>query len=80
VSRTTSILSQVELFPAMNPLGLDTLQRLVPVYETDLNRKFPGHAQGLLPQRIAHAVLEVTSPARPLFHAPSRASGVLHLS
>jgi hypothetical protein len=60
----------------MSPLGLDTLQRLVPVYETDL----PRHAQGLLPQRIAPAVLEVTSPARPLFRASSPASGVLHLS
>jgi uncharacterized protein len=48
---------QVELFPAMNPLGLDTLQRLVPVYETDLNRNFPGHAQGPLPQRIAEAAM-----------------------
>jgi uncharacterized protein len=48
---------QVELFPAMNSLGLDTLQRLVPVYETDLNRNFPGHAQGPLPQRIAEAAM-----------------------
>jgi hypothetical protein len=64
----------------MNPLGLDTLQRLVPVYETDLNRNLPRRAQAPLPQRIAPAVLEVTSPARPLFHAPSPASGGLHLS
>jgi uncharacterized protein len=41
----------------MNPLGLDTLQRLVPVYDTDLNRNFPGHAQGPLPQRIAEAAM-----------------------
>src|SRR5215510_5887278 len=39
-----ALLGHFELFPAMNPLGLDTLQRLVPVYETDLNRNFPGHA------------------------------------
>ena len=41
----------------MNPLGLDTLQRLVPVYETNLNRNFSGHAQGPLPQRIAEAAM-----------------------
>jgi predicted deacylase len=52
-----AFLGQVELFPAMNPLGLDTLQRLVSVYETDLNRYFPGHAQGPLPQRIAEPAM-----------------------
>jgi uncharacterized protein len=41
----------------MNPLGLDTLQRLVPVYETDLNRNFPSQAQGPLPRRIAAAAI-----------------------
>ena len=52
-----ALLGQIELFPAMNPLGLDTLQRLVPLYETDLNRNFPGHTQGPLPQRIAEAAM-----------------------
>jgi predicted deacylase len=28
-----AFLGQIELFPAMNPLGLDTLRRLIPVYE-----------------------------------------------
>jgi hypothetical protein len=56
-TRPAALLGQVELFPAMNPLGLDTLKRLVPVYDTDLNRNFPGHAQGPLPQRIAEAVM-----------------------
>src|SRR5262245_30147909 len=40
----------LELYPALNPLGLDTLQRRVPIYDVDLNRIFPGHPQGLLPQ------------------------------
>lgn len=56
-SRPQALLGQVELYPAMNPLGLDTLTRLVPVYETDLNRNFPGHAEGPLPQRIAEATM-----------------------
>jgi predicted deacylase len=47
----------VELYPAMNPLGLDTLQRFVPVYETDLNRNFPGDPAGLFPERIAAAAM-----------------------
>jgi predicted deacylase len=57
LARPEALLGQVELYPAMNPLGLDTLQRLVPVYETDLNRNFPGHAEGPLPLRIAEATM-----------------------
>ena len=56
-TRPEALLGQVELYPALNPLGLDTLQRTLPVYDSDLDRSFPGHPQGLLPQRIAAAVL-----------------------
>jgi predicted deacylase len=58
----------------MNPLGLDTLQRLMPVYETDLNRKFPGHAQGPSPQRFAEAAMRHLHDAALVIdiHAPSR--------
>ncbi len=48
---------RVELYPAMNPLGIDTLQRFVPVFDSDLNRNFPGHAEGLMPRRIAAAAM-----------------------
>ena len=54
---------RVELFPAVNPLGLKTLQRAVPVFESDLNRNFPGHPEGLVPQRIADAVMRHTDDA-----------------
>jgi predicted deacylase len=56
-TRPEAFVGRVELLPAMNPLGLDTLQRLVPVYETDLNRNFPGHTEGPLPQCIAEAAV-----------------------
>ncbi len=52
-----ALLGQIELYPALNPLGLDTLQRAVPVYDSDLDRNFPGHAEGLLPQRMAAAIM-----------------------
>lgn len=54
---------QVELLPAVNPLGLDTLERGLPTHDVDLNRNFPGHADGLLPQRLAHAVMEALTGA-----------------
>jgi predicted deacylase len=48
---------RVDIIPAMNPLGIDTLERFVPVFDADLNRNFPGDAHGLLPQRIAAAAM-----------------------
>jgi len=53
----------VELYPALNPLGIDTLQRFVPMFDEDLNRNFPGHAEGLLPQRIADAAMRALDGA-----------------
>jgi len=55
--RPEALLGRVELYPALNPLGLDTLQRRVPIHEVDLNRVFPGHPEGLFPHRLAHAAL-----------------------
>jgi len=54
---------RVDLIPAMNPLGIDTLERFVPVFDADLNRNFPGDAQGLLPQRLAAAAMQALSGA-----------------
>lgn len=51
------LLGQVELYPALNPLGLDTLTRSVPVFDSDLNRSFPGSVQGDLPKRLAAAIM-----------------------
>ena len=52
-----SLKGRVELYPVANPLGVMTMNRAVPVFETDLNRNFPGHPQGLLPQRMAHTLM-----------------------
>ena len=61
--RPDALLGQVELYPALNPLGLDTLRRSVPIYDVDLNRNFPGHADGLLPHRVADAVMRALAGA-----------------
>jgi hypothetical protein len=47
----------------MNPLGIETLERFVPVFDADLNRNFPGDRHGLLPQRIAAAAMEALAGA-----------------
>lgn len=62
-TRPEALLGTVELYPALNPLGVDTLERAVPVFDTDLNRNFPGHPDGLLPQRIAAAMMQALEGA-----------------
>lgn len=53
-----SLAGSVELYPAINTLGLDTLTRGLPVFDTDLNRAFPGSPGGPLPERLAAALME----------------------
>lgn len=55
--RPGGLRGRVELYPGVNPLGLDTLQRAMPGHEVDLNRAFPGHAEGLLPHRLSDALM-----------------------
>lgn len=62
-ARPDALRGTVELYPALNPLGIDTLERAVPVFDTDLNRNFPGHRNGLLPQRIADAMMRALEGA-----------------
>lgn len=62
--RPEGLRGSVELYPAVNPLGLDSLERGVPPQGTDLNRQFPGHPQGLIAQRVAAALMrEITGAA-----------------
>lgn len=59
----SSLWGTVELYPAVNTLGLDTLTRGLPVFDTDLNRSFPGSAGGPLPERLAAALMTTLSGA-----------------
>jgi predicted deacylase len=58
-----ALLGRVELYPAINTLGLDTLTRGLPVFDTDLNRAFPGSTTGPLPARLAAALMTALSGA-----------------
>ncbi len=48
----------VEIYPALNPLGIDTISRGIPGFDLDMNRIFPGDSQGVMAERVAAAVLE----------------------
>lgn len=48
----------VDIYPALNPLGIDSIMRGIPGYDLDMNRTFPGLESGTMPEMIAHEVLE----------------------
>lgn len=48
----------VDIYPAVNALGVDTIIRSFPLYEVDLNRTFPGDANDFLPAQVVHALAE----------------------
>ncbi len=48
----------IDIYPSVNPLGLDSISRNIPFYDTDLNRIFPGSQKGSLPERLANALVE----------------------
>ena len=58
-----SLAGTVELYPALNTLGIDTLTRSLPGFDTDLNRNFPGSPNGDVPHRMAHGVMEALAGA-----------------
>ncbi len=48
----------VETYPALNPLGIDTISRGIPGFDLDMNRIFPGNPEGVMAESIAAAILE----------------------
>jgi len=48
----------IDLYPAINALGIDSITRGFPVYEVDLNRVFPGDENDFLPGQLVHALAQ----------------------
>lgn len=46
----------VDIYPALNPLGIDSIQRGVPAFDLDMNRIFPGNPQGSMVEKVAHDI------------------------
>lgn len=42
----------VEIYPALNPLGIDSITRGIPTFDLNMNRIFPGDPQGAMPEQI----------------------------
>lgn len=52
-----AIKGTIDIYPAINSLGIDSITRSVPFYNVDLNRTFPGSKNDFLPAQIADGVV-----------------------
>ncbi|OIP84363.1 MAG: succinylglutamate desuccinylase [Porphyromonadaceae bacterium CG2_30_38_12] len=48
----------VEVYPALNPLGVDSVSRGIPTFDLDMNRIFPGDPNGHLIEYTAFKIVE----------------------
>lgn len=48
----------VDIYPALNPLGIDSITRGIPGFDLDMNRTFPGRRDGSMPEYVAAAIFE----------------------
>lgn len=48
----------VDIYPAMNPLGVDSITRGIPMFDLDMNRIFPGNTEGSMAEYVAAKAIE----------------------
>lgn len=48
----------VDIYPALNPIGIDMAHRTLPMLDMDMNRLFPGRAGGDMIERMNAAIIE----------------------
>lgn len=48
----------VDVYPALNPLGIDSISRGVPMFDLDMNRIFPGTEEGPMMESLAKYITD----------------------
>lgn len=48
----------VELYPALNPLGIDSVTRGFPTFDLDMNRIFPGDPDSHVAEQVAYDIVQ----------------------
>ena len=48
----------VDIYPDVNPLGLDTGSRGIPMFDLDMNRVFPGDNNGAITEYLAAGIID----------------------
>lgn len=52
-----SLAGIVDIYPAMNPFGIDNITRGIPAFDLDMNRLFPGNQNGDMNEYIAAEIV-----------------------
>lgn len=53
-----SLCGIVDIYPAMNPFGIDSITRGIPAFDLDMNRIFPGNTDGDMNEYVASKIVE----------------------
>ncbi len=48
----------VDIYPAMNPFGIDSITRGIPAFDLDMNRIFPGNLDGDMNEYVAAEIIK----------------------
>lgn len=56
-----SLKGTVDIYPAMNPLGIDSIERGIPAFDLDMNRLFPGNEDGNMTEYLAAEIIKDVS-------------------
>ena len=48
----------VDIYPAMNPFGIDSITRGIPAFDLDMNRVFPGNREGDMNEYMVSKMVE----------------------
>ncbi|WP_178842851.1 succinylglutamate desuccinylase/aspartoacylase family protein [uncultured Treponema sp.] len=57
----SSLKGIVDIYPAMNPLGIDSIERGIPAFDLDMNRLFPGNEEGNMTEYLAAQIIKDVS-------------------
>ncbi len=48
----------VDIYPALNPMGIDSISRGIPMFDLDMNRVFPGSKDGTMAEVLCASIVE----------------------
>ena len=48
----------VDIYPALNPMGIDSITRGIPMFDLDMNRIFPGTKTGTMAEMLCSSIVD----------------------
>jgi len=48
----------LDIYPALNPMGIDSITRGIPMFDLDMNRVFPGSRDGTMVEAVCAAIVD----------------------